>query len=727
MKFLLLMLLSCGNKNSAIETEEYLDTGDFQLLNLKNLVFDYPFLGVGSSLLTSENTPGFATWDLPQKIKSKPYSFGYYVDLPFFYKNIKIELKGGTKSYPLKVLFYERNNHQPSEKILEVKNGETTSITHDTKNLFTRILITYPAVFGANEHPQYIKVFGRMRSKNVKFMLPISNSTSPFIKILFDEQFGFCAMPENPLDKGTDQFDFYHDRGPYETKSSLNISRGATRIYYDHKYQLDFHREQTTKNPSEPLWYLKEYRDGTGGYFQKLLEGYRANSKSPYLTFQKKPPILYNVQEKLLDPDSDLGKKLEDKAPIATFTNGPLEYSDQNLQRPSSYEVIAALYYQVAARFGSNAQIPLSNIFLSENQVYSGEPYSQEKKSGLGLLKEMGVCANEPDGSWKVDADGYWEPEWVAACMSKAYDNHCQPGTMGIKNADPSIQVGAAALAGFNKYYLVAMKNWFDTQRRYCSVRYPFDILHIHHYNNTTDAGQSTDWNKKALPPELSNFYNKLVDFKEFAKKYFPGKKLYLGETGYDTNPNSSQGAISIGSYSSEEIQGFWILRSYLFFLDARWDKFFLYSFADHASENSSEQYATSGIARRFVWDNSSQSYNQKLSYIILDGFFKELSMNTFVRLVRKNDYFVVDFKNNSANIIAKKVFWTSETKNGDQLSLKIVKISKNSLELGGQVLCYKKYKAEGLFEEGALEDIVSNNEIEVDNNPLIIKVCSQG
>ena len=101
--------------------------------------------------------------------------------------------------------------------------------------------------------------------------------------------------------------------------------------------------------------------------------------------------------------------------------------------------------------------------------------------------------------------------------------------------------------------------------------------------------------------------------------------------------------------------------------------------------------------------------------------------MNTFVRLVKKNDYFVADFKNNFVNTIVKKVFWTSETKNDNQLSLKIVKISRNSFSLGGQPLCYKKYRSEGLFEEGALEDIVSNNEIEIDNNPLIIKVCSQG
>lgn len=720
MKFLLLIVLSCGNKNSSIETEEYLDTGDFQLLNLKNSVFDYPFLGVGSSLLTVDNTPAFSTWDLPQRIKSEQYSFGYYVDLPSFYKSIKIELKGGLKNYPLKVFFYERNNHQPSEKILEVKNGEITSITHDTKNLFTRILITYPAVFDKNEHPQYIKVFGKMRSKNAKFMLSISNNTN--IKIPFDEQFGFCAMPENPL--GTQ--DFYHGKVFEDTKGSLLISKGSARIYYDHVYQIFPHKQDITKNSSEQLWYLKEYRDGTGGNLQRLLEGYKTNGKSPYLTFQKKPPILYNDREKLLDTNSDLGKKLEDKAPIATFINGPLEYSDQNLRTPSSYEVIAALYYQVAARFGSNAQIPINNIFLSENQVYTGEPYSQEKKSGLGLIKEMGVCANEPDGAWKFDAEGYWEPEWVAACMSKAYDNHCQPGTMGIKNADPSIQVGAAALAGFNKYYLVAMKNWFDRERRNCSVRYPFDILHIHHYNNTTDAGQSTDRNKKALPPELSNFQEKLVDFKVFATKYFPGKKLYLGETGYDSNALSPQGAISIDNYTSEEIQGFWILRSYLFFLAAKWDKFFLYSFADHAPENSSDQYATSGIVKRYIYDELGKSYDQKLSYIILDDIFNELRLNAFIKLEKKNHYFVANFSSMSDNSVIKKIFWTSENKIDNNLEVKSIEIQRKDIGLTQPSLCYRKYKGQGIFEEGSVADITKNHMIKIDNNPLIIKVCSQ-
>jgi hypothetical protein len=702
---------------------EELDTGPFQVLNLKNSAFDYPFLGVGVSLLTSLDTSPFATWDLPNSVKSKPYSFGYYIDLPYFYKNIKIELEGGSKNYLMKVSFYERNGTNPTEKFLEVQSGQKTNIIVSARNFFTKILITYPSVFGQGEHPKYIQVLGRVRLQKSKFPNTILSNENLFVSNFFDERFGFCAMPENPL--GTQ--DFYHGKVFDDTKGSLSISKGSSRIYYDHVYQIFPHKSETTKNSSEPLWYLKEYRDGTGGYFQKLLEGYKTNGKSPYLTFQKKPPILYNTQEKLLNPNSDFYRKLEDRAPIATFANGPLEYSDQNLQTPSSYEVITALYYQVAARFGSNAQIPVSNISLSENQVYTGEPYSQEKKSGLGLIKEMGVCANEPDGAWKFDAEGYWEPEWVAACMSKAYDNHCNPGIMGIKNADPSIQVGAAALAGFNKYYLVAMRNWFDTQRRNCSVRYPFDILHIHHYNNTTEAGQSTDWNKKALPPELSNFQEKLVDFKVFATKYFPGKKLYLGETGYDSNSQSPQGAVTIGEYLSEEVQGFWILRSYLFFLAAKWDKFFLYSLGDHASENSSEQYATSGIVKRFIWDNLSQSYNKKLSYIILDGFFKELSMNTFVRLVKKNDYFVADFKNNVVNTIVKKVFWTSETKNDNQLSLKIVKISRNSFSLEGQPLCYKKYRSEGLFEEGALEDIISNNEIEIDNNPLIIKVCSQG
>jgi hypothetical protein len=86
--------------------------------------------------------------------------------------------------------------------------------------------------------------------------------------------------------------------------------------------------------------------------------------------------------------------------------------------------------------------------------------------------------------------------------------------------------------------------------------------MNVHHYSN--DAGGQGGEPTTGISPESDGLRDRIAKLRDFCDRYVPGRELWISEFGYDTNPASNQRAPAIGSFSAEEVQAQWIVRSYL-------------------------------------------------------------------------------------------------------------------------------------------------------------------
>ncbi|MGB0930759.1 MAG: fibronectin type III domain-containing protein, partial [Chitinophagales bacterium] len=240
---------------------------------------------------------------------------------------------------------------------------------------------------------------------------------------------------------------------------------------------------------------------------------------------------------------------------------------------PFSYIEHADHLYQYVARYGSNA-VSSSSLKLRADQPV---------ESGLNTIQYFENW-NEPDAFWK-DENVYFTPFEYAAMSSADYDGHqgAMGSTVGVKNADPSAKMAMAGITNLNLEYLKSIKLWSD-QYRGGSV--PFDVINLHHYSN--DAGLQHAGANNGISPEEDRLKEKLEAFVEYRNYYMPGKEIWLSEFGYDTNPTSAQRAPQIAGYDNEEVQGQWLIRSYLAIAAAGIDKAQMFMLRDvNAADNT--------------------------------------------------------------------------------------------------------------------------------------------
>ncbi|MBR6069208.1 MAG: hypothetical protein IKP78_01260 [Ruminococcus sp.] len=137
---------------------------------------------------------------------------------------------------------------------------------------------------------------------------------------------------------------------------------------------------------------------------------------------------------------------------------------------PKSYAIHAQAMYQVAARYGSNKDIDLKTINITD---------AQEIRTGLGYLTAL-ENSNEPNKSWAGKAN-YFSPYELAAMCSADYDGH--EGTIpnaGVHTADPDFKLAMGGLVGYSTMlqYLDEMKLWFDYNRK--DGKFAVDIINVH-------------------------------------------------------------------------------------------------------------------------------------------------------------------------------------------------------------------------------------------------------
>lgn len=174
---------------------------------------------------------------------------------------------------------------------------------------------------------------------------------------------------------------------------------------------------------------------------------------------------------------------------------------------PASYAVHAQAMYQVAARYGSNKDIDLSTINITD---------AQEVKVGMGLLGAL-ENSNEPNKSWAGKAN-YFTPYELAAMCSADYDGH--EGTIpnaGVKNADPDFKLAMGGLVGYSTViqYLDEMKLWFDYNRS--DGVFAVDIINVHIGSDVPEIEQGS----------LAETVRKL---RQWIDENAPGTELWISE-----------------------------------------------------------------------------------------------------------------------------------------------------------------------------------------------------
>lgn len=180
---------------------------------------------------------------------------------------------------------------------------------------------------------------------------------------------------------------------------------------------------------------------------------------------------------------------------------------DADTENPENYALHAQAFYQVAARYGSNANIDESTLNVSE---------LSEPKTGLNLLNTL-ENSNEPNKTWSGKAN-YFSPYEMAAMCSADYDGH--EGTIpnaGVKTADPNFKlaIGGMLTTASLLEYFDEMKLWFSYHRT--DKKFAVDVINIH-------MGAET------YNPEDSTFTERVKNIQNWIDENAPGTELWISE-----------------------------------------------------------------------------------------------------------------------------------------------------------------------------------------------------
>ncbi|GAA4449296.1 hypothetical protein GCM10023189_08560 [Nibrella saemangeumensis] len=260
--------------------------------------------------------------------------------------------------------------------------------------------------------------------------------------------------------------------------------------------------------------------------------------------------------------------------------NVPVRYG-KDFADPRSYIEQAKVGFQYIARYGSNPNVNPSLLTLGNNN---------EVKVGMGVVRYI-ECDNERDKWWE-GRRAYQTAREYAANLSAFYDGHQNtmgPG-VGVKNADPSVQVVIAGICT-SKDYVRGMIDWCKEHRGYRpdgSVNVCWDVVNYHYYIFNEQA-------KRGSAPEVSRAAADARGYVQLAHEQLKGMPVWITEAGYDVHQSSPLKAIPIGGKPALVSHADWILRTALLYARSGIDKLFFYQLYD--DNQSGGQYATSGLA----------------------------------------------------------------------------------------------------------------------------------
>ncbi|QKG57443.1 hypothetical protein GKZ68_12915 [Hymenobacter sp. BRD128] len=181
--------------------------------------------------------------------------------------------------------------------------------------------------------------------------------------------------------------------------------------------------------------------------------------------------------------------------------NVPVRYG-KDFSDPNSYLEQAKVAFQYAARYGANAGVPASLLHVDASTRWAGDGVN-EVKIGLNLVHYV-ECDNERDKWWK-GRKAYQTGREYAANLSAFYDGNknTMGAGVGVKNADPSMQVVMGGLASATPDYVRGMLDWCKQYRGYKadgSVNLCWDVINYHLYANDASTSQGGSSTRGAAP-----------------------------------------------------------------------------------------------------------------------------------------------------------------------------------------------------------------------------------
>lgn len=273
--------------------------------------------------------------------------------------------------------------------------------------------------------------------------------------------------------------------------------------------------------------------------------------------------------------------------------NVPVMYG-KDFNDPNSYIEQAHAAFEYAARYGTNALVNSSLLSVDPTLLWTGEPINVVKK-GMGLISYI-ECDNERDKWWK-GLNAYQTCYEYAANLSAFYDgnkNTMGPG-VGVKNADPNMQVVIGGLCSSDPTYVHGMVQWCIEHRGYKpdgTVNLCWDVINYHFYSNDGISGGNAT---VGVAPELSKTMSLAQGYLKIAHQYANDQPVWVTEAGYDLNPGSPQRAPAIGNKTAQQVEADWILRTSLLYARAGIQRLFFYEAHDD-NANATIQFASSGL-----------------------------------------------------------------------------------------------------------------------------------
>ncbi len=267
-----------------------------------------------------------------------------------------------------------------------------------------------------------------------------------------------------------------------------------------------------------------------------------------------------------------------------TYPDGQRDYENiptvygRDLGQPASYIEQAQAGFQYMARYGYNKSVDPSLVKVSSVKSWAGV---NTVKIGLGLIRYI-ECDNERDKTWK-GRKAYQSAREYAANLSAFYDGHksTMGAGVGVKNADPSVNVVIGGIASSSTDYVRAMIDWCKEFRGYKadgSVNLCWDVINQHLYSNDSKSSQDGGGSRGAAP-ELSGTGEQAAAFVAIGQQY--KLPVWITEAGYDLNQGSPFRAMPIGSKTAEQTQADWMLRTALMYSRVGIDRLFFYQMHD--------------------------------------------------------------------------------------------------------------------------------------------------
>ncbi len=273
------------------------------------------------------------------------------------------------------------------------------------------------------------------------------------------------------------------------------------------------------------------------------------------------------------------------------YENAPLPYG-YDKEDPASYIQFAKLGFQFAARYGRNPQLDTVLVSVASEPAWS----PNQKKIGLGLIEYM-ECNNEPDRWWKGE-HAHQSAEEYAANLSAFYDGHLGklgPG-VGVKNADPEMQVVMGGLTQGDTDYISKMIAWCRIHRGLKddgTVNLCFDVINYHHYSFSENNIFSK--RTRGIAPEHSSASETAQKVVKLANEEAGGMDVWITELGYDVNQKSPLRTIKIKNKNPLITHADWLLRSSLLYAREGVKRLHFYMLNDVDVRNSI-QFSSSGF-----------------------------------------------------------------------------------------------------------------------------------